>query len=1034
MKSLSLSFAMILAGAVSGIAGTSVWSYDKHKGNEVQPARWGDVYSQPSGSTAALDSSSNYMEFSTNLNVDTEDYAAAGFSLVWKTSGTIDLSSYSGICLTYKADRPFRVDLKQSTITDYNYYGSVLPAQADFAPVFIDFSKVAQEPGWGDTTVALDLTKQLAIQINYKEGIASEVSESDANRTKNVITVAAVSLGECGSVIEEPSLSVLEPYNKAQTVSVKESETLKIDLKKVFSAGEDEVVSIVTKVSPATLLTLTKPEGDPTLTDELVFTPKAVDEDASGTITITAMSETSEKFVKATFNVTVKDESAVGPTCPGDPECPDDPPANNPPVVLSPYDETAPEVELTEGVDTLKIVLAKLFADEDNDPLTFTVELGAPLMTVLDDVKKLTLKDTLHIITKSVKKDTTFLVTVNATDGKIEGVVKAHHRVTIIDVPNVIVPPAVCDLEYTVNEDGSLSVPWNRGIWVECGQPDGFVVFGPVDSTKHGELVKADGVIIDTMGAFTYTPNKDFYGDDTLTYVFIEREKREGEERLTSAKGTIAIHVKAVNDAPVAKVSDSTFIKDTLVLDMDFDEDTVSQIKIPVKSLSFTDIEVTDGSQKLTYGALGGKKIKAELDSLNKTSYFISVKSVTGASGLDSILVFATDGVDTTGVHIYVKLVSPKDLAQAAADEYTAFKDSTLSVSAKEGVLANDKYPEGVTKGMTAELAQKPAHGTLTLNKDGSFKYTPAEDFEGKDYFGYYCVVNETKSKAVIVTISVEERNMLPTVVVKSSTLDTTVTEDFPSSRPIKYTKATVTSWFKDPEGDPLTYSAKSKDGKLKVEITDKGVLEINSVPDSTGKAYVVVTATDKKSGSKSFEFCVTIKPVNDKPELLHADTAYVSNSGWTVKWDLDTLVVDVDGDELTYSPNETSALSKLVTISMKGSVITVKANSGVKFKDDQKVNVGVKVSDPDKANVTIPLCIIVGEKPAGLMPQLAQPKNNWQNAVMAKRGAVSMMDMQGRVIWKAKLPVNPAEVLNASAKVQGRKILRVNTQTWTIK
>ena len=52
----------------------------------------------------------------------------------------------------------------------------------------------------------------------------------------------------------------------------------------------------------------------------------------------------------------------------------------------------------------------------------------------------------------------------------------------------------------------------------------------------------------------------------------------------------------------------------------------------------------------------------------------------------------------------------------------------------------------------------------------------------------------------------------------------------------------------------------------------------------------------------------------------------------------------------------------------------------------------------------------------------------------MAKSGAVSMMDMQGRVIWKAKLPVNPAEVLNASAKVQGRKILRVNTQTWTIK
>ena len=955
---------MMLAGAVSGIAATSasVWSYDKKTGNDMQPAYWYN-YENPDQQTYGklVDTEEGYKQFTAELNLNMEGTSATGFGFAWKQSGgkdvPVDLSGYSGLCLTYKAKRAFRVDFKQEGMVtesakNYDFYGVVLPAKDEFTKTFIDFTKLAQE-GWG-ATVDLDLTQQLTVQPNYKTGIADGMKD-------NVIVFSAVSLGDCPSAVESSSSS--EP-------SVSSS---------------------------------------------------SVESSSSAAPPVSSSIESSSSAVPP-LSSSVESSSSAGPS------------VNNPPVVLSPYDKTAPEVELTEGVDTLKIVLAKLFADEDNDPLTFTVELGAPLMTVLDDVKKLTLKDTLHIITKSVKKDTTFLVTVNATDGKIEGVVKAHHRVTIIDVPNVIVPPAVCDLEYTVNEDGSLSVPWNRGIWVECGQPEGFVVFGPVDSTKHGELVKADGIIIDTMGAFAYTPNKDFYGDDTLTYVFIEREKREGEERLTSAKGTIAIHVKAVNDAPVAKVSDSTFIKDTLVLDMDFDEDTVSQIKIPVKSLSFTDIEVTDGSQKLTYGALGGKKIKAELDSLNKTSYFISVKSVTGASGLDSILVFATDGVDTTGVHIYVKLVSPKDLAQAAADEYTAFKDSTLSVSAKEGVLANDKYPEGVTKGMTAELAQKPAHGTLTLNKDGSFKYTPAEDFEGKDYFGYYCVVNETKSKAVIVTISVEERNMLPTVVVKSSTLDTTVTEDFPSSRPIKYTKATVTSWFKDPEGDPLTYSAKSKDGKLKVEITDKGVLEINSVPDSTGKAYVVVTATDKKSGSKSFEFCVTIKPVNDKPELLHADTAYVSNSGWTVKWDLDTLVVDVDGDELTYSPNETSALSKLVTISMKGSVITVKANSGVKFKDDQKVNVGVKVSDPDKANVTIPLCIIVGEKPAGLMPQLAQPKNNWQNAVMAKRGAVSMMDMQGRVIWKAKLPVNPAEVLNASAKVQGRKILRVNTQTWTIK
>jgi hypothetical protein len=196
----------------------------------------------------------------------------------------------------------------------------------------------------------------------------------------------------------------------------------------------------------------------------------------------------------------------------------------------------------------------------------------------------------------------------------------------------------------------------------------------------------------------------------------------------------------------------------------------------------------------------------------------------------------------------------------------------------------------------------------------------------------------------------------------------------------------------------------------------------------------VVVTATDKKSGSKSFEFLVNITPVNDKPVLLHADTVYVDNENWKVKLDLDTLVFDVDGDELTFTPNETSALSKYMTISIKGSVLTITAIDELKYKDGSKYALGVKVTDPSKSGVVIPLYIVVGKAPASLKPQFVQPKNTWQNAVMAKRGTAKIMDMKGRVVWNAKLPVNPAEVLNASAQVQGRKILRVNNQTWTIK
>lgn len=1024
MKSLSLSIAMIFAGAVSCIAGTSVWSVDKKTGNDVQPARWGDVYANPEGQAKGeLKLTDEGYVFSTQLVLNSSTYSSAGFSIVWKRSNTeyADLSSYSGLCLTYKADRPFRVDFKQPSITDYNFHGVVLPAQDTFVAKFIDFANLEQEGGWGEK-VALDLTRQQGVQINYKEGIATSLEESDANRTKNVITVSAVSLGECETVVDEPNIKLLEPYDKVQTVTMKETDSLKIPLSKIFAAKEGVDVTVATSLTAANILTMVKPTGLPTVNDELVYVSKNLDKDTSLTLTIVALSGTESEKAQIDIKITDEGEGPVGPTCPGDPECPDDPPPENHPTkLLSPYDNGKPVVlDTMPETDTLRIALGKLFADEDNDKLTFVVTMSVPLMKNLTALDKVTLKDSLVIVPSGVKADTSLTVTVSATDGKSD-LVKVEFVVKIKDSNTA---PVAKIVEYDAYEDVALIVPTASGIAVKGGSDldgDDFLVI-LVDSTRYGELTG-----FSQMGSFTYKSKPNYHGDDTLTYVLVETANHKMKSAVTMA----IIHVLPVNDAPTFVVADSAFLKDTISLDMDFDEDTVPAIKIPTKSLVFSDLEVTEGSQKLTYKAKG-TNIEAVVDSVNATYYFISVKPVTNASGAASIFLYAWDGADSAGVNIPVKLVSPKDVAHAENDEYTAYNDTVLVVDAKKGVLANDIYPEGMTKGMTAEIAQNPAHGTLTLNKDGSFTYKANDGYVGIDRFGYFDVINGTKSKAAIVTISVEKRNQLPAVVVKTATLDTTVTEDFPDTKSLKYTKSVVASWFKDPEGDSLTFAAKSKDGKLKVEITSAGVLEIKSVPDSTGKSYVVVTATDKKSGSKSFEFCVTITPVNDRPVLLRGDTVYVANSGWTVKWNLDSLVKDVDGDKLEFTPNETSALAKYMTISMKGSVLTVTAVEGVKFKDGQKFALGVKASDPEKLNVTVPLYIIVNL--TGLQPQLAQPKMNWQNAVMAKRGSVSIMDMQGRMVWNAKLPVNPAEVVNASAQVQGRKILRVNNQTWTIK
>ena len=62
--------------------------------------------------------------------------------------------------------------------------------------------------------------------------------------------------------------------------------------------------------------------------------------------------------------------------------------------------------------------------------------------------------------------------------------------------------------------------------------------------------------------------------------------------------------------------------------------------------------------------------------------------------------------------------------------------DRTISVGIAAGLLANDSDPD-LGDQLTASLTSNPSHGTLALNADGSFTYTPAAAFIGTDSFTY---------------------------------------------------------------------------------------------------------------------------------------------------------------------------------------------------------------------------------------------------------------------------------------------------------
>jgi CSLREA domain-containing protein len=67
-------------------------------------------------------------------------------------------------------------------------------------------------------------------------------------------------------------------------------------------------------------------------------------------------------------------------------------------------------------------------------------------------------------------------------------------------------------------------------------------------------------------------------------------------------------------------------------------------------------------------------------------------------------------------------------------DSYDAFEDVPLAVAAP-GVLGNDSDANG--ESLRAVLASAPAHGSLSLELDGSFLYSPDPNFSGSDAFTY---------------------------------------------------------------------------------------------------------------------------------------------------------------------------------------------------------------------------------------------------------------------------------------------------------
>lgn len=126
-----------------------------------------------------------------------------------------------------------------------------------------------------------------------------------------------------------------------------------------------------------------------------------------------------------------------------------------------------------------------------------------------------------------------------------------------------------------------------------------------------------------------------------------------------------------------------------------------------------------------------------------------------GTTGADATVGGGNNPFSSVTVTAPIDVLAVNQPPVPVNDAYDATEDEPLVVAAAQGVLANDRDPDGPFP-LTAKLFTGPAHGTITLTADGGFTYTPAPDYFGPDQFTYQVFDGHGASGVGVVDLTVK--------------------------------------------------------------------------------------------------------------------------------------------------------------------------------------------------------------------------------------------------------------------------------------
>ncbi|WP_299288283.1 tandem-95 repeat protein [uncultured Tateyamaria sp.] len=420
---------------------------------------------------------------------------------------------------------------------------------------------------------------------------------------------------------------------------------------------------------------------------------------------------------------------------------------------------------------------------------------------------------------------------------------------TTVDLRVRPIAEARDDTGFVMDEDGFLTIEAERLL---SNDIDGDrLLIAQVFNAENGS------VSLSSVGEVTFTPDQNFVGTGSFTYLANTPEGGSAEAR-------VSIVVQGVNDAPDAR-NDVGFVTD---------EDNAFLIATSVLLGNDRDV---DGDTFAITSVISNENVTAELTDdgfivVTPRPFFF------GEAYFDYVIADPDGLTDTARVEIEVTPVN--DAPIPGEDVYSLLEDTPFIVNITD-LLANDFDPDGDTLSLVQLRASSffgdAFGGTAERLDNDTILFTPWADFDGTAFFGY--VVDDGQGANAIgrVTINMEPVNDRPITGnddVRDTAFSTLLrgTEDVPLEIPI----SALMQNDADVEGLALTFDNVSDAADGVVTITDYGTVIFTPDADFWGLTTFNYIVSDPEGAVADATVTLFFDNVGDAPPVVVNDSVSV--------------------------------------------------------------------------------------------------------------------------------------------------------------